>query len=101
ATPDLAELTSTATRAAAGTTPRRISNRLAASSPARKLIPVMLPPGRARLATRPNLTGSSATRKATGMVVVAALAANDEGIPPVAAITATDGALIRTPTPAV
>jgi hypothetical protein len=35
-------------------------------------------PGRARLATRPNLTGSSPTLKTIGIVVVADLAANDE-----------------------
>ena len=33
----------------------------AITSEAKKLIPVALPPGRAKLATRPNLTGSSAT----------------------------------------
>ena len=41
----------------------------------RKLMPVRLPPGRARLATRPSLTGSSPTTKTMGIVVVAALAA--------------------------
>ena len=46
--------------------------------PLKKLIPVRLPPGRARLATRPSLTGSSATTKTMGIVVVAALAANAE-----------------------
>src|SRR5439155_21245919 len=40
----LAGSTSTAIRVAAGTSWRRSSNRLAANSPARKLIPVMLPP---------------------------------------------------------
>ena len=55
----------------------------------RKLTPVRLPPGRARLATRPSLTGSSATTKTMGIVVVAALAANAAGGPPVVAITAT------------
>ena len=69
-------LTSTATRAAAGTSSRRSSSRFAANSPMKKLIPVRLPPGRARLATRPSLTGSSATTKTMGIVVVAALAAN-------------------------
>ena len=39
------------------------------------MMPVALPPGRAKLATRPNLTGSSATPKTIGIVVVAALAA--------------------------
>ena len=36
-------------------------------------MPVRLPPGRARLATRPSLTGSSLTVKTMGIVVVAAL----------------------------
>src|SRR5262249_6975203 len=35
------------------------SSRFAANSTAKVLIPVMLPPGWARLATRPSLTGSS------------------------------------------
>ena len=55
----------------------------------KKLIPVRLPPGRARLATRPSLTGSSPTLKTMGIVVVAALAANAAAVPPIAAITAT------------
>ena len=46
-------------------------------------------PGRARLATRPRLTGSSPTPKTIGIVVVADLAAKDEPPPPTAAITAT------------
>ena len=55
----------------------------------KKLIPVRLPPGRARLATRPSLTGSSPTTKTMGIVVVAALAANAAAVLPVVAITAT------------
>ena len=51
-------------------------------------MPVALPPGRARLATRPSLTGSSAARKTIGIVVVAALAAIAAAVP-MAAITAT------------
>ena len=39
-------------------------------------MPVALPPGRARLATRPSLTGSSPTPKTIGIVAVAALAAS-------------------------
>ena len=50
----LAGLTSTARRAAPGTSSRRSSSRFAANSPTKKLIPVRLPPGRARLATRPS-----------------------------------------------
>jgi hypothetical protein len=84
----LAGLTSTATRVAAGTRSRSISSRFATNSPLRKLIPVALPPGRARLATRPSLTGSSAMLKTMGMVVVAALAANAAATPN-AAITET------------
>src|SRR5262245_26357814 len=41
-----------------------------------------LPPGRARFATRPILTGFSATPKTIGIVVVAALAASAAGVPP-------------------
>ena len=46
----LAGLTSTATRAALGTSSRRSSSRFAANSVLIKLIPVRLPPGRARAA---------------------------------------------------
>jgi hypothetical protein len=47
------------------------------------------PPGRLRLGTKPCWTGSPAVVNTTGIVVVAALAANTEAPPPVAAITAT------------
>ena len=46
-------------------------------------------PGRARLATRPSLTGSSATTKMIGIVMVAALAADAARMPPSVTITAT------------
>src|SRR5215475_9402907 len=72
----VAGLTSTLTRAAAGTSSRRRSSRFAVTSAAKILIPVALPPGLARLATRPSLTGSSLTTKTIGIVVVAAFAAN-------------------------
>src|SRR6266478_3918410 len=75
----MAGLTSTATRAAPGTSSRRSSSRFATNSVETKLIPVRLPPGRARLATRPSLTGSSLTVKTMGIVVVAAFAANATG----------------------
>ena len=55
----------------------------------KKLMPVALPPGRARLATRPNLTGSSPTPKTIGIVVVAALAASAAMLQAGVAITAT------------
>ena len=84
----LAWLTSTATRVAAGTSSRRSSNRFAANSPLRRLIPDRLPPGLARLATRPSRTGSSGAMKTMGIVVVAAFAAKAGGLF-AAAITAT------------
>src|SRR5262245_16049789 len=71
-----------------GTSSRRSSSRFAVNSPLKILMPVTLPPGRARLATRPSLTGSSPEVKAMGIVVVAALAAEVAGSPGVA-ITAT------------
>ena len=46
-----------ATRAAAGTNSRKSPNRFDTNSATKTLIPVKLPPGRARLATRPSLTG--------------------------------------------
>ena len=51
-------------------------------------MPVTLPPGRLRLATRPNATGSPPAAKTIGMVVVAAFAASAAAVPP-ATITAT------------
>src|SRR5262249_52120435 len=71
-----AGLTSTATRVAAGTSSRRSSSRFAVNSIVRRLIPVRFPSGRARLATRPSLTGSAPVKKTMGIVVVAALAAD-------------------------
>jgi hypothetical protein len=47
-----------------------------------KLIPVTLPPGRLKLATRPASTGSPPAVKTIGIVVVAALAADAETGPP-------------------
>src|SRR6516162_3555662 len=55
----LAGLTSTAIRAALGTRSWKSPSRLAATSLVKKLMPVALPPGRARLATRPSVTGSA------------------------------------------
>ena len=40
-------------------------------------IPVMLPPGRLRLATKPPRTGSGTGAKTIGIVVVAAFAASE------------------------
>src|SRR5262249_8001253 len=83
-----AGLTSRAMRAARGTSSPQHSSRFAANSTLKILIPVMLLPGRARLATRSSRTGSTPTRKRMGIVVVAALAANVGGGPAVT-ITAT------------
>jgi hypothetical protein len=51
---------------ALGTVSRSSSSRFAVNSVFRRLMPVRLPPGRARLATRPSLTGSSLTVKTMG-----------------------------------
>ena len=48
---------------ALGTSCRSSSSRLAASCPARKVTPVILPPGQLRLATRPSLIGIAAPAK--------------------------------------
>ena len=45
--------------------------------------PVTLPPGRARLATRPLPTGSVTVTKTIGMTAVACLAAMTTGVPDV------------------
>ena len=63
----MAVLLSTASRTAPGTRARRSSSRFADSSASKKLIPVRLPPGRARLATRPSLTGSWLAMKRWGL----------------------------------
>src|SRR5262249_17479126 len=54
-----------------------------------RLIPVALPPGRLRLATRPSATGSPPTAKTIGMVAVAALAASVASVLTGVAMTAT------------
>src|SRR5262249_53260762 len=75
-------------RTAPGTSSCNSSSRFAASSTAKKLTPVRLPPGRARLATRPSFTGSSPILNTIGLVAVAALACNAV-CEPQAAITET------------
>ena len=80
-------LMSTAMRAVAGMSSRRSSRRFATSSALKILMPVRLPPGRARLATRPSLTGSSVAMKTMGIEVVASLAASEA--PATVAIAAT------------
>src|SRR4029434_745727 len=69
-------LTSTAKRVAVGNSSCKSPSRLATSSLLMELTPVMLPPGRLRLATRPSWTGSKPRLKTIGIVVVAALAAS-------------------------
>src|SRR5437016_12200984 len=44
------------------------------------VVPVMLPPGRFKLATSPSATGSPAMKNTIGIDVVAALSANAEGV---------------------
>jgi hypothetical protein len=63
---------------ARGTVWCRSSNRFALSSDAKTLTPVTFPPGRLRLATRPNRTGWLIPAKTIGIVEVAALAASAE-----------------------
>ena len=73
---------------AVGTASCSSSSRFDPSSTPNVVTPVTLPPGRARLATRPSLTGSPPVAKTIGIVVVTALAASAEGVP-VTAITVT------------
>ena len=61
-----------------GTSSDSSSSRLGVSSAARLLKPVRLPPGRARLATRPAPTGSPTPVKTIGIVEVAFFAASAE-----------------------
>ena len=69
------------TRASLGTASLSISSLLVFSSGAKLESPVTLPPGRARLATKPAPTGSPAFVITMGMAVVAFLAANADGVP--------------------
>jgi hypothetical protein len=62
---------------------RRSSSRLAARSVCWSDKPVTLPPGRARLATRPLPTGSPATANTIGITDVACLAATTGAVAPV------------------
>ena len=59
-----------------------------ATSAAKVALPVTLPPGRLRLATSPNATGSLPVKQTIGMVVVAAFAGT-AAVAPAATITAT------------
>ena len=73
--------TSTATRESLGTNVSSISRCLELKSPARFESPVMLPPGCARLLTKPAPTGSVETTITMGIVVVAFCAAIAPGGP--------------------
>src|SRR5262249_44242386 len=66
------------------TTSRKSSSRLPAESVSCIDRPVTLPPGRARLATKPLPTGSFATANTIGMTDVACFAAGAENIAQVA-----------------
>ena len=79
----------TAMRAAPGTASFSISSRLPASCGEKKDKPVMLPPGRARLAARPSCTGSPTAAKTIGIVVVARFAASAASVPPAVTMIST------------
>ena len=81
--------TSSATTAAFGTSSCSKPKPFEVSSALNQLIPVRLPPGRLRLATRPTLTGSTPLVNTIGIVAVDAFAASAALLPPVAAIAAT------------
>ena len=68
------------TRASLGTASLSISSLLVFSSGDKLEFPVTLPPGRARLATKPAPTGSPEFAITMGMVVVAFFAANAGGV---------------------
>lgn len=68
-----------ATRETLGATSLSSSNCFPTTSGAMLASPVMLLPGRARLATRPAATGSPETVKTMGIVLVACLAASVGG----------------------
>src|SRR5262249_5500543 len=82
-------LTSRATAADTGTNSCNNSSRSPAIVKRTWLTPVILPPGCARLATRPTSTGSEPMIKTIGIVCVAALAARAAAVVPATAMTAT------------
>src|SRR5215467_8574360 len=69
------ELYKTATREIPGTVSLSSSSRFPLSSVENSVTPVILPPGRAMLATRPVPTGSPAPSRTMGILEVALLAA--------------------------
>src|SRR5262249_15128247 len=70
--------------ATVGIASRRSSSRLPPRSGLSTVLPVMLLPGRARLATKPVRTASPTPIITMGIVVVAALAASVGGVPKIA-----------------
>ena len=82
-------MTRTAIGEAVGAISCKSASRLDPSRAVNTLTPVIFPPGRARLLTRPTFIGSSPVVKTIGTVVVAAFAARAEMVPPVAANTVT------------
>ena len=56
------------------------SKRFGATSSVKEVTPVTLPPGRFRLATNPNCTGSVPVVKTMGIVLVAAFATRLAGV---------------------
>jgi hypothetical protein len=73
---------------AVGIKSRSISSRFASISTFSETMPVRFPPGRLRLATSPASTGSTATWKTIGIVVVAAFNDTAERVPLPATTTA-------------
>ena len=72
-----------------GTNSDTSSRRLGSRSAGEKAKPVRLPPGRGRLATKPNSTGSPTLVKTIGIVEVARFAATAGAVPATATITST------------
>ena len=79
--PGLSAFARIANRPRWGITSRRISSRLPARSGDRTERPVMLPPGRAKLATSPAATGSMAIGNTTGTRADACFAASTGPVP--------------------
>src|SRR5262249_45601870 len=86
---ELFGLTSTAKRAAPGSSSCKRPSCLAASSRFMEVTPVTLPPGWLMVATRPVRTGSPPIWKTIGIAAVAALAASAGGVSAGVAMTAT------------
>ena len=80
---------SIAIRLAEGTSSCSRPKRFASTAVISILTPVALPPGLAKLSTRPSLIGSTPLINTSGIVFVTALTASAVTGPPTAAITAT------------